>query len=459
MKKSFWGNVFAGAVGLAMAHSSVANQLVFDFNANLNPPNASVFLFGAAGQTANVTNLAGFNTPVTLSADGFFNLFIPSSFQQSGTGVRNTGFLIDSPQPIAAYFINRASATTDMTYVLDTAALGNSYVVASQGGGFGEGGQIAVHAITNGTNITLTPKGGAPINQTLNAGETFKYAGGTLVDLTGSVVTSNNPVAVFGGHNCAQVPIGTVACDTLLEQMIPTSKLSTDYKLTASKAAEVSSLKVDLVRVVATAPGTVVTRDGAVVATLANIGDVFEFQLAQKTGTRIQTSAPALVAQYLTGAGSGADTDPALALVPGSDTWLKAYRLATPTGAQQFARNFASVVVPTADLAFLTLNGAAVNTAGFTAIAGTTFSRGDIDLPLGLFDLVGPNPFLVMLGGGSSFDSYFTYGGSTFAPGVSPPPDVTPPGPSAPEPGTMGLLGLALAALAWRRRQAKTTEG
>ena len=159
-----------------------------------------------------------------------------------------------------------------------------------------------------------------------------------------------------------------------------------------------------------------------------------------------------MVAQYLKGTGNGpGPTDPALSLVPGSDTWLKSYRLSTPTGAQQFTTNYASIVIPTADLGTLVLNGVAVITSACTAIPGTSYSRCDITLPLGLFDLTAANPFLVMLGGGGSFDSYLTYGGATFAPGVSPPPDVTP---GVPEPGSLALAGLALlAGLAASRRR------
>jgi len=85
-----------------------AGELYFDFNHNINPPDASVFLFGNAGQTATVSTRSGFNQDLVLSAEGFFNLPIDRSFQQSGTGVRNTGFRVVSPDPIAGYFVNRA---------------------------------------------------------------------------------------------------------------------------------------------------------------------------------------------------------------------------------------------------------------------------------------------------------------------------------------------------------------
>lgn len=444
------------ALAATLIASSAANAglLYFDYNRNsLGSGSPSLFLFGDAGQTATVSNLAGFNQTVTLDGNGFFNLGISDAYAQSGTGIRNTGFEVSSDKALAGYFINRKTYTTDMTYLLDANALGKSYVVASAATNAGEGSQMAVHATADNTTVTITPKGGAAFNVVLNKGETYKYAGGSA-DLTGSSIEADKNVAVFSGHECANVG-GVPYCDNLLEQAIPTDKLSKNYLLTASKGAEITPQNRDLVRIIATQDNTEVKVNGLVVATL-NKGQFHEFSLTEQTGVQVEASAAVAVAQYLVGGNGvrvgGGGTDPALSYVPGQDTWLDAYRLATPSGSAAFNFNYASIVIDTDDLTSLLLDGVGVDTSGFSAIGSTGFSRGIIDLPLGLFDLTADSSFLVMLGGGANDDSYFTYGGSTFAPGISPPP---PPN-DVPEPGSMllalGALG-ALAGVSRRRRR------
>lgn len=448
--------VLAAALAAAAASSVQAGVLYFDYNRNsLGAGTPSLFLFGDAGQTATVTNLAGFNQTVTFDANGFYNLAISDTYAQSGTGIRNTGFQVESAQAMAGYFINRKNFTTDMTYLLDANALGKNYVVASMGTGFGEGSQMSVQATQDNTTVTITPKGSASFTVTLNKGETYKYAGGSN-DLTGSSIVADKNVAVFSGHECANVG-GVPYCDNLLEQAIPTEKLSRNYLLTASKGADITPQNRDLVRIIATEDNTEVKVNGAVVATL-NRGQFHEFSLAESSGAQVEASAPVAVAQYLVGGNGvrvgGGGTDPALSYVPGQDTWLDSYRLATPTGGAAFTFNYASIIIDTADLLSLTLNGAAVDTSGFSAIGSTGYSRGILDLPLGLFDLEADSKFLVMLGGGSNDDSYFTYGGSTFAPGISPPP---PPPNGVPEPGSLALAALALGGLAAARRRRQST--
>ena len=48
-------------------------------------------------------------------------------------------------------------------------------------------------------------------------------------DLSWTSITSSAPVAVFAGNDCADVPIGDCACNTLAEEMTPTDTWGTDF--------------------------------------------------------------------------------------------------------------------------------------------------------------------------------------------------------------------------------------
>ena len=48
------------------------------------------------------------------------------------------------------------------------------------------------------------------------------YIAVTLADLTGTKVITNNPISLFSGHECANVPYSTFPCDHMIEQIPPT---------------------------------------------------------------------------------------------------------------------------------------------------------------------------------------------------------------------------------------------
>src|SRR6266513_1986859 len=73
-----------------------------------------------------------------------------------------------------------------------------------------------------------------PFTIQLNQGQTYQLRNitdhtqlgdlnGPPVDFTGTVVTSDKPVAVFGGHDCTDLPDGSLYCNSLVEQLPPTN--------------------------------------------------------------------------------------------------------------------------------------------------------------------------------------------------------------------------------------------
>ncbi len=448
MKRSL---LLAATMVAGMAGSANANILYFQMNPNLAGANdvRQAFIFGAANSTGTVVGGSGFSQSFDLGAQGFAVVTVPLADQLSSGVTQNLGFKISSNSNVSAYFLNRRSATTDMAYIIDGSKLGTDYVVAGYQNIFED--QMSVQATVDNTVVTFTPKGGAAFNVTLNAGQTYMYTANS--NLTGSRIKSTAPVAVFSGNRCTNVPTGVTACDHLVEQMPSVDQLSSNYLLARTPR---TGSQGDVFRVVATENGTQVKINGSVVATLA-AGDYYEGRVAAG-GSQIETSSKVLVSQYLVGESeAGTNTDPAMTIVPGSDQWLKSYVFAAPSGTANFPTDFISVIIKTADLGSLMVDGSLANAALFNALGGSGYSFGNIDVSskAGPFTITADSAFQLLLTGYDSYDSYFTYGGAAFSPGASPPPP-PPPNNAVPEPATWAMMigGFALAGATLRRRKA-----
>jgi hypothetical protein len=442
--------LLATLLASGMAAPAMANDLYFQMNPNYLTGPRQAFIFGAANSAGTVTGASGFNQAFDLGADGFAVVDLPNADELSSGIVQNRGFKIASTANLSAYFLSRAQYSTDMSYVVDGSKLGTDYVVSSYQGVNQFPEQISVQATVDNTVVTIAPKGSASFNVTLNAGQTYMYT--RTAEITGSRVTATAPVSVFSGNACTNIPYNASACDHIDEQMVPVSSLSTSYILGRTPRTGTNG---DVFRVVATADNTQVTVNGAVVATL-NSGDYYEGRVTA-TGSIVEASAKVLVAQYLTGTSdSGKVTDPAMTIVPGADQWLKSYVFATPSGGANFPTDFISVIIKTADLGSLTVDGVLANSGLFSQVGSSAFSFGNIDVSasVGPFAITADSTFQLLLTGYNNYDSYFTYGGAAFSPGASPPPPPPPP-PGVPEPATWAMMigGLALVGASMRRRR------
>ncbi len=418
---NFDGEVFDTSGGSVLYLNTHQNNLGFELPDEL-------FLFGDAGDLVRVQNNAGFDEFVTLNSEGFFSLVLSPSEQMSFTGINNFGYQITSSEDISAFFSARDQATSDVTIVFDQQSLGQTYIIASQGASDGDGGQFSVQAIADSTVVDVILPDGQSFSVTLQDGESFYFETGDSTgnstlgitvpvdfDLTGTIVTASEDVAVFAGHECADVPSVISFCDHLIEQMPAIENLSDTYVIGRASG---NGTAANMIRVVAPTDGTTVTVDGVVLGTI-DAGQFLEFQLTGDAAI-VTANNNVLVAQYLQGADLVGEGDPAMTFVPGSDTWLPEYRIAAPAGTAAFAQNFVNVVVPTSALASLTLDGVAVDTSGFTAVPGdATLSVGSFAVPTGQFTVAASEAFQLITFGFDSFDSYLSFGGASFASGIS----------------------------------------
>ena len=188
-------------------------------------------------------------------------------------------------------------------------------------------------------------------------------------DLTGTVVTSSAPVAVFAGHDCALVPYNRFACDHLEEQLVPDEGLGLRY--VAPRTPHLAD-EPEVLRVVATRPGTRLVFEPAAAhapVTLAAAGDFVEFE--HRASVAVTASAPVVAAQFLVGAGYDASTllnvrgDPDMVILPPVEQARGRYRFVAAPG---FPDSVAIATAPAGER--LRLDGAEVTAAPVGSVAG-----------------------------------------------------------------------------------------
>jgi ABC-type tungstate transport system substrate-binding protein len=108
---------------------------------------------------------------LTLGASGFAVIDLPLSNELGDAVVENKGFKIASESAISGYYLNRRTASTDMTYLIDGDRLGTDHVAVGYQNIRND--QISVQAAADNTLVTFRPTGGTEFQVTLNAGQTY----------------------------------------------------------------------------------------------------------------------------------------------------------------------------------------------------------------------------------------------------------------------------------------------
>ncbi|WP_439533391.1 autotransporter domain-containing protein [Polymorphobacter sp.] len=435
MGKFYKLSVSTAALTLALCANAAqaaapAGSLFFQLNPNIDNSGTafSVFIFGQAGTTGSVSGAGGFNQSFTLDSTGFTTIGLPLDQQLDISAIENKGFQVSANAAVSGYLLNRRDASTDMTFLINGERLGSDYFVAGYNNNISND-QVSVQATADNTQVTFLRPNGTSQQVTLNAGQTYQLS---EANMTGYRVTGSAPIAVFSGNRCANVPSGITACDHLVEQMPSINQLSSTYFVAQTPRTGSAG---NVLRVTATANDTEVRVNGSVVANL-DAGQFYEGRVVG--GQQINASSAVLVTQYLIGQSqAGANTDPAMTIVPGADQWLSEYVFAPPLGTANFPTDFISIIMQSADTGTLMIDGVLANGSLFSPISSTAYSYANFDVSdkNGPFSITAASPFQLLLSGFDDFDSYFTYGGAAFAPGASPPVDpVDPPPPPSPTP-------------------------
>ena len=405
------------------APDSKGTEFWLTFPGNLNQQQLALFIAGDIATTGTVTGPGMVPTNFSVTPGVVTVVNIPASAQlNTSDTVENKGIHVTAQAEVTIYGLNRATFTTDAYLGLPTDILGTEHIVLGYSGSSPE---FAIVGTVDTTTVTITPSAtagsrpaGVPFNINLNQGQTYQLRGSA--DLSGSLVTSDKPIGVFGGTACANIPPGVTFCDHIVEQLPPTETWGKSF-VTIPLATRDNG---DTFRFLASTNGTTITVNGTVVTPVPlNRGQFHERIIG---GPAVITSdQPILVAQYSNGCSfdstcGPADGDPFMMLIPPFEQFLGQYTVSTPDEASdstpQFPANFVNVVAPSAAVGLITLDGTAIPPASFTAIGSSGFSGAQVVLSQGSHNLSGSLPFGAFIYGFGSFDSYGYPGGLSLAP-------------------------------------------
>jgi hypothetical protein len=240
---------------------------------------------------------------------------------------------VHTDHSVSVYIINSTSNTGDATCVLPVPSLEKEYRMMTRIPSTGNrpAGYI-VAAIENGT---VVQRNGIP-TVTLNAGEAVLYDFPSTSDATGTLVSANNPIALFS--YCEQMQHTGGSTGMLFEQLMPVKKWGIRFLVPTTLAG------VDYIRVLAHYNNTVITRWLGAIPTIYNLnaGQYMDMTTSDATnGCWIESNYPVMVGSYVNG------SFPALSQIPACMQAIASIGVAAFTGLSNLPTHEIIVLAPT----------------------------------------------------------------------------------------------------------------
>lgn len=249
--------------------------------------------------------------------------------------------------PVVVYdilpFGGGRSEATDATLLLPTSTWGTNYVaITPRPSGYNTTAPaIVVVSSADGTNVTIKPSvdlmgpppgspRGVPVTYPLQRGEILRFEQKT--DLLGSILSSNNPIGVWGEQGTIDIESGPTLLgwgDGAHEQIPPIRAFGSEYVYARYRNRVDGQDETPPTRITGAVDGTVLTYDPSPMGAMptVNSGESFEVRSSGPFVVRSQDDKhPFYVATYMTGGGAfGGSGDPEFVNVVPSGQYLSKY--------------------------------------------------------------------------------------------------------------------------------------
>ena len=348
----------------------------------------------------------GISIPFTVTPGQLTTVVVPHAIVMTGppdsTALR--ALHLTAQDPVTVNTVIGRQFSFDGYAALPTAMLGTQYRIMSWGQGLGAGGAITVAATRSATVITVTPSvtvgsrpAGVAYQVALDQGEVYGLSIFSGPALSGSTVSANKPVVVYGSHSCGQVPNATFDfCEMLVEQMLPTDSFGQEF-LTVPFANRSAG---DIIRVYAHQSSTGISVNGTLSAILT-AGSFYE--TSRTAATRITSTQPVSVAQFAKSCRVEAHPDncygdPTMLTVLPTSQWVSRYNAVVPqmVGVHD---HFLQIVAPVSAINDVRIDGQSVAAASFAAIPGGTHVAARVPTTPGTHHVIAPQPIAVSVYG------------------------------------------------------------
>ena len=296
-----------------------------------------------------------------------------------GNELSTKGIKVTSSAGISVTAFHRQGSSCDGFTVFPVNALGNAYMAVTaplnaQIGIVSPGNNIVVEVtFPNVALLSIYIEGtqygpGSTFRTVLNEYESLQIQDTSGVDLTGTLVRSSQPIALFSGNSNTYMGSSTFM-DHTVEQLPPVSTWGSDFIVVPTPNTDTGGN----IKIVASEANTNIQifTTPIIQQLLYNAGDNFEFEFERNEYVRITSTGPILVVQ-LSRSGGSAPSEPAMTVIPPRNQYLSSYSLSVQPIETGLFQNYLFLIATFNQIPSIFVDGRPVGSADWVPITSTT---------------------------------------------------------------------------------------